>query len=185
MGNTKDTRTAHQKWEQGISEARLRGYWQVCNWPSGWPPGLFQGWDHTKQNTRDSDKPGVIPEIRSRGKIPPNCKDDTDNEFEFTVTTCLGIRMDVDQTETRRLIVRHELPPKEIKERTKLELQQFSAVLQAKKEAMLPNINHVAGPHWEEWCAWDDEYLLERCENLVDQVGNRYQYQDYLSSRDV
>src|SRR5436190_10706502 len=46
----RDLRTAHEKWEQGIREAHINGWYQILG--NNPPAGIFGGWDHTKKPNR-------------------------------------------------------------------------------------------------------------------------------------
>jgi len=115
MGHQRDLRTAHEKFEQNMAEGRRRGFFQLLAVPP--PEGIFGGWDHTKKPNRYIYTNTTPIEIRSRGKIPPNVKDDTEDSVTFTVTSYHSL-LDADQTETCRSAVIQGLPAQKQPRRT-------------------------------------------------------------------
>jgi hypothetical protein len=156
MGRQRDLRTAHEKFEQNMAEGRRRGFFQLLTVPP--PEGIFGGWDHTKKPNRYIYTNIKPVEIRSRGKIPPNVKDDTEDSVTITVTSYHSL-LDADQTETCRTAVIQGLPAQ--KQPGTTDLSHFLKDMK-NKDGMLENINLVGGLRWIEWCAWDEEYVWKR-----------------------
>jgi hypothetical protein len=163
----RDTRTAQEKWNQGISEARCRGYWNTFQRPV--PAGLFGGWDHTKPTNHNIGNFDIVAiQLPSRGFIDPNCRDDTDDEVFVVVTrfgpvTRMGGVTGVDQTTTRRVPC---LPArKQTPEEVKGAFERFFIDMAKKREGKVGS-DKDGGPRWTEWCIWDDQYLWERYREL-------------------
>jgi len=133
----RDTRTALEKWDQGISDAHFRGFWYCLQHP--YPDGLFSGWDHTKPTSRNYGKHDIAPvQLRSRGTIEANCRDDTPDEMVITVTTYPPIRREgnVDQTKTRFTRVRCLPPRKRDPEEIQQDFWSFCNKMSAKAKAL-------------------------------------------------
>ena len=159
---TRDTRTAHEKWEQGIAEARQRGYWALHKNPL--PQGLLGGWDHTKQNNTASRFRDAQNAFSTRGTIPANIRDDTDDELTIVVRRLLPIDRDglVDQTQTRIRKLSVQCIPASNLEQTGRSVSELEELEKEMQSRVVGNFNEIAGPLWKEWCAWDEEYVLER-----------------------
>src|SRR5271170_4150728 len=160
----RDTRTALEKWDQGISEAHFRGYWHLLQYPI--PEGLFCGWDHTKPTSRNYARHDIAPvQLRSRGTIEADCRDDTPDEVVIMVTTYPPVRPnchgDVDQTKTRFSRVRCLPPRKQDPEERQHDFWAFCNKMYVKARSLKP-FDMEGGPRWKEWCVWDDQYLWER-----------------------
>jgi len=177
---TRDTRTAHGKWEQGIAEARQRGYWALHKNPL--PQGLLGGWDHTKQNNTASRFRDTQNAFSTRGAIPANIRDDTDDELTIVVRRLLPIDPDglVDQTPTRIRTLSVQCIPASNLEQMGQSVSEVEELEKEMQSRMVRNFNEIAGPLWKEWCAWDEEYVWER---FVD-CGFKYRgyYQPWNSS---
>ena len=172
----RDTRTALEKWDQGISEAHFRGYWHLLQHPT--PEGLFCGWDHTKPTSRNYAKHDLTPvQLRSRGTIEADCRDDTPDEVFITVTTYPPVTrqrgVGVDQTKTRFNRIQCLPPRKQDPENRRHDLWSFCNKMQIKAKSSKPCYTEV-GPLWKEWCVWDDQYLWER---HLNQTGLEYRGQ--------
>lgn len=153
MAAKKDIRTAHEKWEQTMADARARGYL----FKQALPEGLLGGWDYTKKPNRRNHSDTSPVELRSRGRVPPNFRDDSEDKLSFTVTTYMPLpNKDADQTKTRLNDIQG-LP--EPKHKIPTNLSDFKREMK-RKDGMLENFHFVGGPRWKEWCAWDEEYLL-------------------------
>jgi hypothetical protein len=155
MDRQRDLRTAHEKWAQNMAEGHRRGWFQILTRPP--PEGIFGGWDHTKKPNRYISTDITPNGPRSRGKIPPNVRDDTEDTVSTTVTAYEHLD-NVDQTQTRRTVIQG-LPAQ--KEPTTTDLPLFLKDMKH-KDGMLENINHVGGLRWIEWCAWDEEFVWKR-----------------------
>ena len=160
MPVVRDLRTAHEKWEQGMAEARKRGYWYQLETPL--PEFLLGGWDHTKNHTRKYRREFEV-QISSRGRIPPNIRDDTRDGVEITVTTYPPIPhtgSPVDQIMTRGDVIKGV--PKgrqEIMDPRKFD-EQVAAM--PEKSGWFKHFHFVGGPRWNEWLAWDNEFVWRR-----------------------
>jgi hypothetical protein len=158
----RDTRTAHEKWEQGIAEARERGYWALHKNPL--PQGLLGGWDHTKQNNTASRFRDTQIAFSTRGTIPANIRDDTDDELTIVVRRLLPIDRDglVDQTQTHIRKLSVQCIPASNLEQTGQSVSELEELEREMQSRVVGNFNEIAGPLWKEWCAWDEEYVWER-----------------------
>ena len=163
MVSTRDTRTALEKWHQGISEARFRGYWHILQYPI--PEGLFGGWDHTKPKGHNYTKHDLAPvQLRSRGTIEPDCRDDTADEVRLTVRTFTPLKRERDsgdQTTTRFGRVQCLPARKQSQEESQHDFWAFCNKMGAKAKS-LKDFDLEGGPRWKEWCVWDDLYVWER-----------------------
>ena len=157
----RDPRTAYQKWQQGIAEARQRGYWALHKYPL--PPGLLVGWDHTKQNntSRLNDAQNTFP---TRGTVPPNIQDDTEDGLTIVVSRLPAIDQDglVDQTQARVRRVYVQGIPASNRGQTGRTTKDLAELHKDMKSGVLEGFHEIAGPRWKEWCAWDEEYVWER-----------------------
>ena len=160
MASTKDHRTAQEKWEQLMAEARSKGR-----------PWLFEHrrplpqhretWHHSK-NANRVYFPEKSSAILRRGQIPHGFRDDTEDELTTKVTVLRPLFTispndnDDDQTETRTAKV-----VKVIRENPRQTAQKYQISMKPSLARECP-IEVLAGPSWKEWCAWDEEYLWAR-----------------------
>ena len=166
MHRQRDLRTSHERWEQGIAEGYHRGWYQQLLMEP--PEGIFGGWDHTKKPNRHIRTNMSPTEIRSRGRIPPNIRDDTEDTISIKVTSYPSLQ-NVDQTETCRNVTIQGLPAQKSSP-VPTDLSQFLRDMK-KKDGMLSNFHEVGGLRWIEWCAWDEEYVWTRFTNGLKYKG--------------
>ena len=166
MRRQRDLRTSHERWEQGIAEGYRRGWYQQLLIEP--PEGIFGGWDHTKKPNRHTHTNISPIEIRSRGRIPPNVRDDTDDTLSIRVTSYPPLH-NVDQTQTCRAVSIQGLPAQKSPP-VPTDLSQFLRDMKA-KDGMLSNFHEVGGLRWIEWCAWDEEYVWTRFTNGLKYKG--------------
>lgn len=166
MRRQRDLRTSHERWEQGMAEGYSRGWYQHTLVDP--PEGIFGGWDHTKKPNRRIHTNMSPIEIRSRGRIPPNVRDDTDDTLSITVTSYPSLHS-VDQTQTRRTVTIQGLPAQKSSP-VPTDLSQFVRNMK-EKDGMLANFHEVGGLRWVEWCAWDEEYVWTRFTNGLKYKG--------------
>ena len=158
----RDTRTAHEKWEQGVVEARQRGCWALHH--KSLPPGLMGGWDHTKQNNTAPRFRDEQNSFSTRGTVPANIRDDTDDELTIVVTRLLPIDRDglADQTQTHIQKLCVQCIPASNREQRGRSVKELEELQKEMKSRVLEDFDEIAGPRWKEWCTWDEEYVWER-----------------------
>ena len=166
MRRNRDLRTSHERWEQGVAEGYRRGWYQQLFMEP--PEGIFGGWDHTKKPNRHIHTNISPIEIRSRGRIPPNVRDDTGDTLSITVTSYPPLHH-VDQTQTCRTVSIQGLPAQKSLP-VPTDLSQFLRDMK-EKDGMLSNFHEVGGLRWVEWCAWDEEYVWTRFTNGLKYEG--------------
>ena len=169
MSKRRDYRTAYEKWEEGMAQARRKGlgYWQVP--PALLPPGLCDGWDHTKHSSQHIKTYESQGPLASRGNVPVGVRDDTEDELRIVVTTYGPFFACPQNTKTRVRVIK--TPPK-----AKQSLSQLSspALLRLPKknkevDGMMTEeeFQEIGGLRWLEWCAWDDNYVASRVDHIT------------------
>jgi len=170
MVHYRDLRSAHQKWEQLMAEARhsCRPSLFIHRRPL---PEFYESWPTTtKVNRSPCSEEG--PNFLSRSDIPHSCHDETEARVTINVTTLMplsvNVGLNVNHTETRSYTL-----TRTVKEKSKTRNQAASPIISGttRPRSDERDAGTYAGPCWREWCAWDEEHLWLRYWNL----GHQYQ----------
>jgi hypothetical protein len=165
----KDTRTADEKWNDGILEASVRGYWFKLQNP---PPGPAEKWSFTKR--RPNSLVETLAPQTTRGTIPENYRDDTEDVLEMTVQTLMPINGNdnvyhtttLDALPTNRTTRVKGLPVRTNSgRRHHLDAHSFHRGMTWRDQWKWDenrDVEDKGGPKWREWCEWDNQHLWKR-----------------------
>jgi hypothetical protein len=168
----RDHRTAQQKWDQMMVEAKQRGYLHLENVDGSLLSTLRGEWDYSKPNSPGRPETReVASDLTSGGVILLGTRNETPVEFKFQVTRLPSFPLGDQQiltTQSKKLALQ---PQAEKYNRRDVEEREARMVgkrteswdmkrgsNQGLRDGFLYRLDRGGGLQWCEWCQYDEEY---------------------------